>query len=60
MKRILKVLGGLLVAAVVAFLGLAFMAPAHSHVEVSTTFAAAPQDVYPYVSDMDQIGRAHV
>lgn len=54
MKRILMVIGGLLAAAVLAFLGLALSAPAHSHIEVTRTFAAAPQDVYPYVSDLDR------
>ena len=47
MKKVLIVL----VVLVVAFIGVVSMRPSEFHVERSSTIAAAPQVVFPYIND---------
>ncbi len=52
MKKVLLGVGAVLGLTVVGVLGAAAMQPEVMHIERSATFAAAPQDIGPYASDL--------
>lgn len=54
MQKLLLGALGAIVVLVLAVLGAAASRPDHLHIERSATFAAAPQDLVPQVSDLEQ------
>lgn len=52
MSVLVKILGGLVALIAIVF-ALGFVLPGKSHVERSTVIAAAPEMIYPYLSDFE-------